>query len=103
MASKKDLVDRPSDQHDHWLNLPIRLDIETLGYLLLILLALVTRFYDLETRVMSHDESLHTWFSWELSRGRGYSHDPMMHGPLQFHLVALSYTLFGSSLLFYFF
>ena len=97
MASKKDLVDRPPDQYDHWLRLPIRLDIETLGYLLIILLALLTRFYDLETRVMSHDESLHTWFSWELSRGRGYSHDPMMHGPLQFHLVALSYTLFGDT------
>ncbi|UCF62419.1 MAG: TIGR03663 family protein [Anaerolineaceae bacterium] len=97
MASKVDLVDRSPDQSDHWLHLPIRLDIETIGYLLLILLAVVTRFYDLETRVMSHDESLHTWFSWELSRGRGYSHDPMMHGPLQFHLVALSYILFGDS------
>ncbi|KPK95488.1 MAG: hypothetical protein AMJ88_00700 [Anaerolineae bacterium SM23_ 63] len=97
MASKKDLVNRSPDQPDHWLHLPIRLDFETLGYLLLILLALITRFYDLESRVMSHDESLHTWFSWELSRGLGYSHDPMMHGPLQFHLVALSYTLFGDS------
>ena len=27
------------------------------------LLALVTRFYDLGTRVMSHDESLHTYSS----------------------------------------
>ncbi|HEY44346.1 MAG TPA: TIGR03663 family protein [Anaerolineae bacterium] len=97
MASRKNLKQRLQNQSSKWLDLHIRLDIEILGYLLLIFLALITRFYDLETRVMSHDESLHTWFSWELSRGRGYSHDPMMHGPLQFHLVALSYFLFGDS------
>lgn len=63
----------------------------------IILLALVTRFYDLGTRVMSHDESLHTYFSWLLYRGQGYQHTPMMHGPFQFHALALSYFLFGVS------
>lgn len=63
----------------------------------IILLAIITRFYDLETRVMSHDESLHTYFSWLLYRGQGYQHTPMMHGPYQFHIIALSYFLFGVS------
>jgi predicted membrane-bound mannosyltransferase/DNA-binding beta-propeller fold protein YncE len=63
----------------------------------IILLALITRFYDLGTRVMSHDESLHTYFSWLLYRGQGYQHTPMMHGPFQFHALALSYFLFGVS------
>src|SRR3990172_335245 len=63
----------------------------------IILLAIITRFYDLRTRVMSHDESLHTYFSWLLSRGQGYQHTPMMHGPFQFHMIALSYFLFGVS------
>jgi predicted membrane-bound mannosyltransferase/DNA-binding beta-propeller fold protein YncE len=63
----------------------------------IILLAIITRFYDLETRVMSHDESLHTYFSWLLYRGQGYQHTPMMHGPFQFHFLALSYFLFGVS------
>ncbi len=66
-------------------------------FALILLLAALTRFYDLGTRVMSHDESLHTYFSWKLATGEGYQHDPMMHGPLQFHLVALSYFLFGDS------
>ena len=61
------------------------------------LLALITRFYDLGARVMSHDESLHTYFSWLLYRGQGYQHTPMMHGPYQFHIIALSYFLFGVS------
>ena len=63
----------------------------------IILLAIITRFYDLGTRVMSHDESLHTYFSWLLYRGQGYTHSPMMHGPFQFHFIALSYFLFGVS------
>ena len=63
----------------------------------IMLLAIVTRFYDLGTRVMSHDESLHTYFSWLLYRGQGYQHTPMMHGPFQFHFLALIYFLFGVS------
>src|SRR3989304_3258247 len=70
---------------------------EALLFVILIGAAIVTRFYDLETRVMSHDESLHTYYSWLLREGRGYEHLPMMHGPLQFHLIALSYLLFGDS------
>src|ERR1044071_1399904 len=63
----------------------------------IILLAIVTRFYNLDARVMSHDESLHTYFSWLLYRGQGYQHTPMMHGPWQFHWIALSYFIFGAS------
>src|SRR5512142_2833353 len=63
----------------------------------IIILAIVTRFYNLQARVMSHDESLHTYFSWLLYRGQGYQHTPMMHGPWQFHWIALSYFLFGVS------
>ncbi|MFN3741311.1 MAG: SMP-30/gluconolactonase/LRE family protein [Anaerolineales bacterium] len=70
---------------------------ERLLFILLLIFALFTRFYDLERRVMSHDESLHTYFSWLLYRGQGYQHNPMMHGPLQFHLIALSYFIFGAN------
>ncbi len=62
-----------------------------------LVLAVVTRFYDLGSRVMSHDESLHTYFSWLLYRGQGYQHSPMMHGPGQFHMLALVYFLFGAN------
>lgn len=66
-------------------------------YAVILLAAVVTRFYDLGARVMSHDESLHTYFSWNLYTGRGFQHSPLMHGPLQFHLIALSYWLFGDN------
>src|SRR5512134_2685616 len=85
-----------------WLERPIHpalsaITIEVALFAGIILLAIVTRFYDLESRVMSHDESLHTYFSWLLYRGQGYQHTPMMHGPLQFHMIALTYFLFGVS------
>jgi uncharacterized protein (TIGR03663 family) len=66
-------------------------------YLGLFILAVLTRFYDLGARVMSHDESLHTVYSWNLYVGKGYSHDPLMHGPFLFHINALLYFLFGDN------
>jgi uncharacterized protein (TIGR03663 family) len=44
---------------------------------------------------MSHDENSHVYYSWRLFRGQGFAHDPLMHGPLQFHMLALSYFVFG--------
>jgi len=74
-----------------------KLNWETVFFTLLIAAAILTRFYDLESRVMSHDETSHTYFSWLLETGKGYQHDPVTHGPFQFHIVGLSYFLFGDS------
>ncbi|PWH16064.1 MAG: hypothetical protein DDG59_10440 [Anaerolineae bacterium] len=63
----------------------------------ILVLTIFTRFYLLGVRVMSHDETSHVYFSWLLSQGKGYRHDPITHGPLQFHLIALSYFLFGDN------
>jgi DNA-binding beta-propeller fold protein YncE len=70
---------------------------ERLLFGLILLAGVFTRFYDLETRVMSHDETQHTYFSWLLYQGRGYQHTPLTHGPLQFHLMALSYGVIGDN------
>lgn len=91
-----------TDPKRTWLDRPIHpalpaITHEILLFALVMLLAIATRFYHLEPRVMSHDESLHTYFSWLLYQGRGYEHSPMMHGPFQFHAIALSYFLFGAS------
>lgn len=55
----------------------------------------ILRFWDLGARPFHHDESLHGTFSWYFSEGRGYVHDPLMHGPWQFHATALIFKLFG--------
>jgi uncharacterized protein (TIGR03663 family) len=66
-------------------------------WILLGLGAAATRFYDLGERAIAHDESLHSFYSWLLYRGQGYVHNPMMHGPLQFHMLALTYFILGAS------
>ncbi|MFQ5460587.1 MAG: flippase activity-associated protein Agl23, partial [Anaerolineae bacterium] len=71
------------------------LDWEKVAWLAILVLAVVTRLWGLGDRAMSHDESLHTFYSWKLFRGQGYDHDPMMHGPLLFHGTALMFFLFG--------
>jgi uncharacterized protein (TIGR03663 family) len=74
----------------------LKLDVEKGLYLLFTLAAIFTRFWRLGDRVMSHDESLHTYFSWLLYQGRGFQHTPLMHGPFLFHINALVYSLFGA-------
>ncbi|MBN2503266.1 MAG: TIGR03663 family protein [Anaerolineales bacterium] len=93
----EDLKPQPKNWLERNVIASINLNWETALFTIIVILAVVTRFYDLEARVMSHDESLHTYYSWELYDDRGFEHTPLMHGPLQFHLVALSYFLFGDS------
>jgi uncharacterized protein (TIGR03663 family) len=91
------------EQHHSWLDRPIFkslpfLTIEFAIFTAIVLLAIGSRFYDLGTRVMSHDENSHVFFeAWRFYQGNGYQHDPMMHGPLSVHLIALSYFLFGAN------
>lgn len=82
---------------DRPVNRFVRLDWEKTLYILLVILALATRLWALGDRVQSHDESLHTKFSWDLYAGRGFSHTPLMHGPFLFHATALSYFLFDDN------
>jgi predicted membrane-bound mannosyltransferase len=84
---------KPEEQSD-FLSRPLltvlNLDWEKAIYIVFILAALVTRFWDLGSRVMSHDESLHTQFSYQYFIGDGYNHTALMHGPFLFHATAVS-------------
>ncbi|MEZ4554364.1 MAG: TIGR03663 family protein [Dehalococcoidia bacterium] len=79
-----------------------RFDAVTWAVLGLVVVALVLRLYDLGVRALHHDESLHATYSWYFSIGRqvgncaaAYCHDPLMHGPFQFHFMAAMFKLFG--------
>lgn len=92
--------EQPTSQQS-WLDRPLlpafRITWETALIVLLVVAAIVTRFYALGERTMSHDETTHVLYSWELEQGNGYAHDPLSHGPFQFHVLALSYFLFGDN------
>ena len=84
-----------------WLDAPIFgrgwLNWELAFWVLILVLAIFSRFYILGARVMSHDENSHVYYSWRFFQGQGFAHDPLMHGPLQFHLLAGSYFMFGDN------
>jgi len=73
----------------------LRLDTEKILWILLLILTVLSRTIGLGARAMSHDESLHAVYSFQLFDGRGYQHQPMMHGPLKFILNPVMYFLFG--------
>src|SRR5215207_7915932 len=73
----------------------VRINWETVAWAMLFVVAAVARFYDLGTRAMSHDESLHSLYAYYLYDKGNYEHNPMMHGPFRYHITALAYFLFG--------
>lgn len=75
----------------------ITVNWEVAAYIVILALALFTRFYMLGDRVMSHDESLHTRYSYNLYAEGNFQHTPLMHGPILFHMTALSYFLFDDN------
>src|SRR5512144_372277 len=90
-----------SSLHSSKLDIPLKrwfpANLETLLIVLLLLAAVVSRFYDLGVRTVSHDEVNHVTPAYSLYTGSGYQYDPLSHGPLQFHMMALSYGLFGDN------
>ena len=66
-----------------------------LAVLAIAAVALLLRVVELGSRAMHHDESLHATYAWYLAEGRGYEHNPLMHGPLLFHAVAGLFKLAG--------
>ena len=80
---------------------------EITAYAVLGLFAAILRFYDLGSRAMHHDESLHGFFSYGFTQAlrdvftfnipsdHGYEHVPFMHGPFQFIGNGFMMFIFG--------
>lgn len=81
-----------SDTRKSW---SLNLDLFSLVFLGIIILAFCLRFYDLASKPLHHDESLYGVYCWRFFTGEGYKYDPMMHGPFMFHFQWLIFFLFG--------
>jgi uncharacterized protein (TIGR03663 family) len=57
----------------------------------------LTRFWALGARPLHHDESIHAYQSWTLSRGGDWRYDPAYHGPFLYYVNALVYKIFGAT------
>lgn len=73
------------------------ISLEQAAYLVIFLLAVISRLWGLGDRALHHDETLHAQFSWLVFHGKGYVHDPLLHGPFLYFFGALIYFLFSVS------
>ncbi len=79
-------------------------------YVAVVLLGALLRFWDLGAKPLHHDESLHAYFALQLLHNLQhwgwcvglnnppagyacYKYDPLLHGPFQFHAIALVYQI----------
>jgi predicted membrane-bound mannosyltransferase len=71
--------------------------LEQVLYVGLFLLSLLVHLWGLDNRALHHDETLHAAFSYYVFSGRGYVHDPLLHGPFLYFWGAFIYFLFGDT------
>ncbi len=87
----------PQNTLDGVLNKRVTVRWEMVVFVLIFVAAVFTRFWALGDRAMSHDESLHVYYSYNLYIKGDFDHTPLMHGPIIFHANALMYALFGDN------
>ena len=60
----------------------------------LLVVGIALRQFNLGWFPFSHDESIHAWFA---ENFQDYKFDPVYHGPLLYHLIAMCFALFGKN------
>jgi uncharacterized protein (TIGR03663 family) len=67
-----------------------KLTLEKSLYVLIFVVALGLRLYELGERPYHHDESIHAFFSWKITESgfKEYRYDPVYHGPLLYFATA---------------
>jgi uncharacterized protein (TIGR03663 family) len=66
-------------------------------FFLIFLLTIFLRFWQLDLKLLHHDEAIHSWFSFELLTTGGWIYDPSYHGPFLYYVTAGMFHLFGDS------
>ena len=79
------------------LNVRVAVTWEAAAWGALAVLGFGFRLWDLGSRAMHHDESLHAYYSYQILHGNGYEHSPLVHGPLQFFGTAATFFLAGGA------
>jgi uncharacterized protein (TIGR03663 family) len=66
-------------------------------FLLILIGAILLRFWQLDLKLLHHDEAIHSWFSYELLTKGAWIYDPSYHGPFLYYVTAGMFAAFGSS------
>jgi uncharacterized protein (TIGR03663 family) len=66
-------------------------------FFLILIVAILLRFWQLDLKLLHHDEAIHSWFSYELLTKGAWIYDPSYHGPFLYYVTAGMFAAFGSS------
>ena len=66
-------------------------------FVLIFLIALILRFWQLDLKLLHHDEAIHSWFSYQLLTTGAWVYDPSYHGPFLYYVTAGMFSVFGDS------
>jgi uncharacterized protein (TIGR03663 family) len=75
----------------------LTINYKIISYLILSIFAFILRLFDLSSRAVHHDESLHGFFSYITSQGEYYSHNPLTHGMFLFNILSSFFWTLGDS------
>ncbi|QDK37048.1 flippase activity-associated protein Agl23 [Bdellovibrio sp. NC01] len=68
-------------------------------WLVILLLALVSRFYDITNKPLHFDEGINGWFVLQMAKMGFYKYDPVnYHGPMYFYMLQFFEFLWGRSI-----
>jgi uncharacterized protein (TIGR03663 family) len=66
-------------------------------FLLIFIIAIFLRFWQLDLKLFHHDEAIHSWFSYQLLTKSTWAYDPSYHGPFLYFVTAGMFSAFGAS------
>jgi uncharacterized protein (TIGR03663 family) len=69
-----------------------------LGFILIVITALILRLYHLDERVFHHDEAAVGYFTYKLFNDGIYSYDPSFHGPFMYYVTAEVFRRMGDNI-----
>jgi len=66
-------------------------------FFLILILAFILRFWQLDLKLLHHDEAIHSWFCYELLTTGAWQYDPSYHGPFLYYVTTGMFALIGPS------
>jgi uncharacterized protein (TIGR03663 family) len=66
-------------------------------FLLILIIAFILRFWQLDIKLLHHDEAIHSWFSYQLLTKNTWIYDPSYHGPFLYFVTAGMFSALGAS------
>lgn len=66
-------------------------------FILILIIAFIIRFWQLDLKLLHSDEAVHSWFSYQLLTKGTWVYDPSYHGPFLYFVTAGMFAVLGAS------